>query len=70
VKERLHRLESITPGSEEHPKLLKDIMDHLHKHNDSEEREDLPLLEPYLGSEGSVAAAKSFSRTKKFVPTR
>jgi hypothetical protein len=45
-------------------------MDHLHMHNDSEEKEDLPRLEPYLGSDGSRTAAKSFSRTKKFAPTR
>ncbi|KAF9466014.1 hypothetical protein BDZ94DRAFT_1281295 [Collybia nuda] len=70
VKERLYRLESLTAGSAEHSSLLKDIMDHLHKHNDSEEKEDLPLLEPALGKEGSVAASKSFSRTKQFVPTR
>jgi hypothetical protein len=45
-------------------------MGHLRKHNDSEENEDLPLLEPSLGTEGSLAAATSFTRTKKFVPTR
>lgn len=54
----------------EHSELLKNIMDHLCKHNNTEEQEDSPLLEPHLGLDGSVAAAKSFSRTKKFVPTR
>ena len=44
-------------------------MDHLHHHNDSEEMKDLPLLEPTLGEEASAHAARTFSRTKKFVPT-
>lgn len=50
--------------------MLKGVMTHLHKHNDSEENDDLPLLEPALGPDGSEAAAQSFSHTKKFVPTR
>jgi hypothetical protein len=45
-------------------------MQHLRPHNDSEEQEDLPLLEPHLGKEGSKEAASSFSRTKQFLPTR
>ncbi|KIJ29390.1 hypothetical protein M422DRAFT_269227 [Sphaerobolus stellatus SS14] len=38
-------------------------MTHLHEHNDSEEVNDLPGLEPHLGSEGTKEAAQSFSRT-------
>lgn len=45
-------------------------MAHLRPHNDSEEQEDLPLLEPKLGEKASKEAAAQFSRTKKFVPTR
>lgn len=45
-------------------------MAHLRPHNDSEENEDLPKLEPILGVERSKEAAATFSRTKKFVPTR
>jgi hypothetical protein len=45
-------------------------MQHLKPHNDSEEKNDLPMLEPKLGEEGSKQAAEQFSRTKKFVPTR
>ena len=70
AKENLYKLESLTPGTTEHASLLKEIMDHLHKHNDSEEKEDLPRLEPVLGEEGSIEAALSFSRTKHFAPTR
>lgn len=45
-------------------------MEHLREHNDSEELKDLPPLERALGAEASQKAAASFSRTKKFVPTR
>jgi hemerythrin superfamily protein len=70
VKEKLYELESVQPGSAEHGSRLKEIMEHLHTHNDSEENEDLPRLEPALGEEGSKSAAKSFTLTKKFAPTR
>jgi hypothetical protein len=45
-------------------------MKHLHEHNDNEERDDLPLLEPKLGEDGSSNAAKDFKKTKQFAPTR
>ena len=70
VKEKLYKLESMAPGTPEYDSLLKEIMDHLHEHNDSEEQKDLPLLEPKIGQEDSHKAATSFTRTKKFVPTR
>lgn len=70
VKSLLYSIESLTPGSSEYDEKLSKVMKHLKPHNDSEETEDLPMLEPKLGVEGSKAAAASFSRTKKFVPTR
>jgi len=70
IKERLYRLDELTPGTSEHASLLKDIMEHLKPHNDSEEQRDLPLLELALGLNNSEIAAASFTRTKKFVPTR
>ncbi|KAI0051513.1 hypothetical protein FA95DRAFT_1554328 [Auriscalpium vulgare] len=70
VKELLYSLSSQNPGTAEYDTTLKKVMDHLRPHNDSEEQEDLPLLEPHLGPDGSTSAAQSFSRTKKFVPTR
>ncbi|KAL5478709.1 hypothetical protein ACEPAI_1986 [Sanghuangporus weigelae] len=70
VKDRLYKLDSARVDSEEYDALLKEIMEHLHQHNDSEETKDLPLLEPVIGSEGSQKAAESFKMTKKFVPTR
>ena len=45
-------------------------MDHLRPHNDSEEQKDLPMLEKAIGIHDSKEAAASFTRTKKFVPTR
>lgn len=70
MKEKLADLEKITPGTPQYDSVLSDIMTHLRKHNDSEEREDLPLLEPSMGEDGSRQAALSFSRTKMFAPTR
>jgi hemerythrin-like domain-containing protein len=49
---------------------MQDIVDHLKRHADSEETHDLPSLEKALGPEQSENVAKSFQRTKKFVPTR
>ncbi|KAF5354246.1 hypothetical protein D9756_006998 [Leucocoprinus leucothites] len=70
VKERLYELEGLTPGTEEHALKMQDIVDHLKPHNESEENEDLPLLEAAIGSDESKRAAQSFKNTKKFVPTR
>ncbi|KXN87318.1 hypothetical protein AN958_08943 [Leucoagaricus sp. SymC.cos] len=70
VKDRLYKLERMTPGSEEHTALLKDVIDHLKEHATKEEREDLPALTSALSSNQSLSAGKSFMRTKKFVPTR
>lgn len=70
------RASSVLPGknkeaelAEQQATILKAVMDHLHSHNDSEEQNDLPNLEPKLGAEGSQKAAADFKRTKKFAPT-
>ncbi|KAJ3715507.1 hypothetical protein C8R42DRAFT_590182 [Lentinula raphanica] len=70
VKEQLYKLESLTAGTNEYDAIMTRVMAHLHRHNDSEEIQDLPQLEPKLGEEGSQQAAMSFTRTKKFAPTR
>lgn len=70
VKKDLYQLEGMEPGTPNYDALLKTVMEALRKHNDSEEVEDLPRLEPAIGKEKSEAAAASFKRTKKFVPTR
>ncbi|KAJ7121081.1 hypothetical protein C8R44DRAFT_623460 [Mycena epipterygia] len=70
VKEMLSKLESLAPGTTEYDNIIERMMASLHHHNDDEEVNDLPLLEPKLGEEGSKHAASQFSLTKKFVPTR
>ena len=57
-------------GTEEFHALLNKMMATLHTHNDDEEVDDLPLLEPAIGEAASKEAAQDFKKTKKFVPTR
>jgi hypothetical protein len=45
-------------------------MEKLSKHILEEEKHDLPYLESKLSQEDSEAMAKSFGRTKMFLPTR
>jgi hypothetical protein len=45
-------------------------MDDLVEHIKEEEGEDLPALEHILSTEDSERLAKSFGRTKAFVPSR
>ncbi|MCL6358431.1 hemerythrin domain-containing protein, partial [Pectobacterium parmentieri] len=68
VKDRLKLLEDMEVGSSQYDATLKEIMTELKKHMASEETEDLPLLEQKLGFENSISVAKSFERTKNFVP--
>jgi len=70
VKEQLYNLEQLSAGTSEYDRTITKVMEHLRPHNDSEEREDLQLLEPLLGMDGSKEAAASFKRTKQFAPTR
>jgi hypothetical protein len=70
VKEAFYELEKMTPGTDEYDELLNKTMKDFHEHAESEENEDLQLLEPFLGMDGSKQAASSFSTTKNFVPTR
>ena len=70
MKEELYKLEDMQPGTAEFTSLLNKMMQSLHHHNDDEEIDDLPLLEPAIGETASKEAARSFKQTKKFVPTR
>lgn len=69
VKKLLKEAENFSAGSPELNRIMKDIIDHLKPHNESEEKNDLPALEQAIGAQNSESAAKSFTRTKKFVPT-
>lgn len=66
----MYKLDAMQPGTEEFTSLLNRMMQNLHHHNDDEEIDDLPLLEPAIGEAASKEAAQSFKQTKKFVPTR
>jgi len=74
VKKHLTALDSLISegrlSSTEFREKMQETYDHLKHHNDDEERDDLPMLEPKLGEEASKEAAKKFSRTKMFSPTR
>ncbi|KAI0746671.1 hypothetical protein C8Q80DRAFT_1271526 [Daedaleopsis nitida] len=70
VKEKLYKLESLKPATDEYHRLLTVIMESLHHHNDDEEINDLPALEAAIGQQASKEAAASFLKTKKLVPTR
>ena len=45
-------------------------MSALHKHIETEERDEMPKLEALLMDEDSMSAAVSFARTKMIAPTR
>lgn len=70
MKQELYKLEGMQPGTAEFTALLDKMMESLHHHNDDEEVDDLPLLEPKIGEARSKQAAQEFKTTKKFVPTR
>lgn len=69
VKESMYKLESMTVGTAEYDNRLKEVMAELRRHNDSEEKNDLPLLAAKIGASGAQDAAARFKRTKKFAPT-
>jgi len=70
VKELLKEFQHMNP--KEYGPKLKEIWTALSKHMEEEESRDLPALEGALQSQSgeSEAMAKSFGRTKAFVPTR
>jgi hypothetical protein len=49
---------------------IRELMDNLSKHIKEEENDDLPKLEGVLSQEDSENYAKTFDRTKMFVPSR
>lgn len=49
---------------------IRELMEELSEHIKEEEADDLPKLEAALSQEDSQSYAKSFGRTKMFVPSR
>ncbi|TVY32221.1 putative hemerythrin-like protein [Lachnellula subtilissima] len=70
VKEDLYILQSLSPSDQKFTPLLEQLMHDLHTHIEHEKNEDMPRLEAKLSHEESEKIAKSFMRTKHFVPTK
>ncbi|KAG9068236.1 hypothetical protein KI688_011831 [Linnemannia hyalina] len=70
VKEQLFKFQNLNSADRSFEPLLRTIWTDLSKHIKEEEENDLVQLEQALSSEESIDLAKSFQRTKKFVPTR
>lgn len=70
VKEALYKFQKLTPDQPEFKPTLQELWDHLGQHIKEEETDDLVALEKALPDGDSVDLAKSFDRTKMFVPTR
>lgn len=58
------------PSHEDFQLTLNNIWQQLSHHIDDEEHSDLPALERSMPEEVGNKLAKSFARTKMFVPTR
>lgn len=73
VKQKLHELEGMDVEDAHFDGKLNDLMSWFTKHARHEEERDLPALEKFLakesGSLSSESMARSFERTKMFVPT-
>ncbi|CAG8199024.1 unnamed protein product [Penicillium nalgiovense] len=70
VKEELKAFQNMTPSDAQFVPTIKELMENLPKHIKEEEIHDLPKLEEALSEEDSQTYARSFSRTKMFVPSR
>ncbi|KAJ5503314.1 hypothetical protein N7463_006188 [Penicillium fimorum] len=70
VKKQLKAFQNMTPSDIRFIPAIRELMDNLSKHIKEEELNDLPKLEEALSQEDSESYAKTFSRTKMFVPSR
>ncbi|KAJ5803699.1 uncharacterized protein N7518_000002 [Penicillium psychrosexuale] len=70
VKEQLKVFQNMTPSDLKFIPTIKELMENLSEHIKEEENDDLPKLEAALSEEDSESYAKSFGRTKMFVPSR
>lgn len=70
VKEDLKAFQNMKAGTDEFIPQLKKLMDHLSQHIKEEEEHDLPLLRKNIDEAQGLELAKSFGRTKMFVPSR
>jgi len=70
VKDALYKFQNLTPDDPEFLPTLEALMKDLNQHIQEEENSDLPALESALPEDESESMAKSFGRTKAFVPSR
>jgi len=69
VKEKLKVFQNLKAGTADFIPTLKSLMDDLAQHIKEEEMEDLAALDEVISTEESERMAKSFRRTKAFVPS-
>jgi len=70
VKEKLYKFQGLKAEDPDFEPTLKSLWDDLGQHIKEEEESDLVALEDALEESTSEGLAKSFGRTKKFIPTR
>lgn len=70
VKEELKKLQNLKAWSPVFLSPIRVFMSNLSDHIKEEEKQDLPALDSKLSAEDSTSMAKSFGRTKAFVPSR
>jgi len=70
VKKLLYKFQKLSPSDKEFKPTINSIWAALEKHIEEEETRDLPKLEKAISDRNSSQMAKSFERTKMFVPTR
>jgi len=70
VKEALKKFQNLKPANSDFLPTLEALMNDLNAHITEEENDDLPALESAIQTAESESIAKSFGRTKAFVPSR
>ncbi|GKZ29945.1 hypothetical protein AbraIFM66950_007176 [Aspergillus brasiliensis] len=70
VKEQLKKFQNMKPTDPAFESTITALMKDLSEHIKEEESQDLPKLEDAVSAEESEKLAKSFGRTKMFVPSR
>jgi len=70
VKEALKKFQNLKSTSSDFLPTLEALMNDLNAHIKEEENDDLPALEDIIQTAESESMAKSFGRTKAFVPSR
>lgn len=70
VKEKLYEFQNLKPEDSRFARTLLDLFKDLKQHMKEEEEQDLVALEGAIEDGHSEKLARSFERTKMFVPTR